>query len=457
MTIDYVRGSLRESLMQTEMERLNRVNDAWLHYTGQSEDVISLGADGSNDNIRINLSRALVSKGVSWLLGADRALTFSIEDDESAEEKLEEAWPIERRSLALNHLAVNGGVVGHTFARLTADGRVVVWDPSNVTPLWDDEDIDHVYEYRNQWTVGFDTDGPSVRRQRVIEQESTWLIIDEESRTSGDSWQELRREVWPYDWAPVFHCQNMPMPNEFWGQADLEQDVLDLIDAIEVIAGYSKKIVRHKGHPLPYTTGEAAKNIEQIDVSVGQFLAIPNEQAKVGQLEATSLEGVLDLYAKLWEAFHYTTRTPPIAFGIINMSNVAEETVELAYSPAVEKTWDKRLTYGPMFTELTGRILELAGTADKRPVPQWGQIIPRSAGAEAAALEADRRMGIVSKETAAEQRGYDWEIEEERLAGEAEVAAETARRMFDAGTGGMPTPPPGNGGPPPRPVIANDA
>jgi hypothetical protein len=109
--------------------------------------------------------------------------------------------------------------------------------------------------------------------------------------------------------------------------------------------------------------------------------------------------------------------------------------VELAYSSAVELTWDKRITYGPMLQELATRLLEMSDQEGLEPMPQWGEIIPRSEGAQVRTLEADRRMRVVSRQTVAERRGYDWKVEEGRLEEEAEAAAEAAERAFNRGAG----------------------
>lgn len=454
MSIDLIRPTIRQEIVESEHERLLRIRRAWEYLLGQSELPLSLSDEGIDDNVRINVAKALVNKGVSWLFGADRALGFGVEDDEETEEALDEIWPVMQRAVTFHHLGVNGAVTGHTFCRMLEDGRIIVWDPSNVTVEWDEEDIERVLEYRYTWTMAGTDDTqllPGVRRQRFIRQEGSWLVVDEKGEGSGEEgWTELARSTWSRPWAPIFHAQNLPMPNEFWGEPDLTTDVLDLIDAMQAVAGSTRKMVRHRGHTLPWSSGQRGEDIAEIDVSLGRWLAFPNKDVKVGQLEAASPEGVKWFYEKLWEAFHYVTRTPPIAFGVMEMANVKEDTVELAYSPAVELTEDKRLTYGPMVSEIAARKLELAGKLPKaeegteaqsvQPMPNWPSVIPKGDRAEAEGLEADRRMGVVSKQTVAEKRGYDWAVEEPRLAEEGKVAAEAAAAAFNRGDG-PPEPP----------------
>lgn len=439
---DLVTDSRTAASADGEIERLQRIGDAWSAYNGTNPLPVKLAADGTDDNVRINLARAIVDKSVSWLFGADRSLAFAIDagtDEASlkAQNTLGELWPEAARASCLHQCGVNGAVTGHVFLRLIAEPevRVIVLDPSNMTVFWDQEDISRVLEYRYEWTA-FDTKDATnyVRRQSIVRDETagTWTITDSESRGNGDVWKTIGEETWPHDWAPIFDCQNLPAPNEYYGAADLEREVLDLLNSMQFVVGYARKLIRHKGHPLPYVIGESAERIAELDVALGRMLAIPNANATIGQLQAGDLGATLDLYALLREALHETTRTPAIAFGT-SMANVAEETVELAFAPAVEKTWDKRITYGPMLTDLAGRILELGGIPDLKPSPQWSQVVPRSAKSEAEALERDLRMGIVSKETASRRRGYEWEIEKSRMADEGEASAESLARAFNAG------------------------
>jgi hypothetical protein len=439
MSDDYIRATRAANLVETEFERLRRIDAAWSAYNGTNVLPVKVGTDGTDDNVRVNLARTIVDKSVSWLFGADRALALAA-DDEGDTARLDELWPINDRASVLAQAGVNGAVTGHVFLRLieAPEIRVVVLDPSNMEVTWDADDFEHVTEFRYEWTtLDDDDDGDGnlvARRQTFTEAEGggSWEIVDYESKASGDNWRETARDTWAHSFAPIFHCQNLPAPNEFWGQSDLEREVLELLDSMQFVLGYARKLLRHKGHPLPYVTGESADRIAELDAGIGRLLVLPNTDAKVGQLTSGDLGAALELYATLREALHETTRTPAIAFGT-SMANVAEETVELAFAPAVEKTWDKRITYGPMISDLAGRILELANLPDRSPSPQWTPVVPRSAKSEAEALERDLRLGLVSRETAARKRGYEWSVELERMNEERRATEEQLAQAFNGG------------------------
>lgn len=446
---DLVAGSIQALVAESEADRLIRIHNAWMHYQGLNELPLTEGADGVDDNVRINLARKIVNKGVSWLFGADRTLKFAITTaegaaDEDAQKELDRLWPLAQRATQLHQLGVNGGISGHCFIRIMevdpatnndVPVRIVVWDPSNVTVKYSQDDIDLVLEYANTWTAIDEEGEPFAKRQRIVldENGTSWSIVDEESRDEGESWVETLTTPWPNPWAPVFHCQNLPAPNEFWGAADLEQDILALIDAIVWVAGYARKLIRHRGHPLPYIIGEEAKKIAELNVALGRLLIVPNSEANIGQLQSADLGATLDFYNLLVAALCDTTSMPAHTFGM-SIANVAEDTMELTFAPAVEKTWDKRITYGPMLASLTARILEVgAGREGLISTPQWTPVVPRSAKSEGEALERDLRMGIVSKETASGKRGYEWSVELDRISEETAAAAEAAAQAFNAG------------------------
>lgn len=420
MPLTPVQQSVMSRVVEEEWERVRRLQRAWAHYYGDAPRACKPTTDGEDDSVRMNLAATIVDKGASWLFGADHALQFAVEGDTTADDRLNEAWPVHRRALTLHQLAVNGGVTGHAFARLHEDARVTVLDPSNMDVKWHEDDVEHVLEFIHTWaTVDRTTMKPVARRQRFVEQSpgALWMIVDEQSADEGDSWTEIDSTAWRHGFPPVFACQNLPAPNEYWGRADLEPDVLDLIEAIEGVASNMRRIVRLFGHPRPYVTGQQADEVRSVAAAVGRMLTFPNQDAKVGQLEMNGdLASSLALYQKLREALCDVARTPAVAFGATSLTNVAEETVELLFAPAVEKTWDKRLTYGPMLTDLTAAILDLAGGASGvTPAPQWPTVVPRSQKSESDQLESDQRMGIVSKQTLAELRGYDWEEEQQRM------------------------------------------
>jgi hypothetical protein len=107
--------------------------------------------------------------------------------------------------------------------------RLLVLDPANVRVRYQDDDIDEVYEYINTWNSLDERGKPVLHRQRTILQDNgLWLVVDEEARPSEyvPLWREVGRRVWPYPWSPMLDCQNLPLPNVYYGEPDLTPDVV---------------------------------------------------------------------------------------------------------------------------------------------------------------------------------------------------------------------------------------
>lgn len=426
---------------ESDAERIQRIARAWDHYQNGPPAPLSVSDDGHDDNVRINYAELIVDKGVSFLFGPT-GLTFQIEQDAAGTTlaRLDEEWPLASRLIALHQLAVNGGVTGHAILRLKRDPtRVYVVDPNTFEAEWDDEDISNVLRYKITWNAAdVEIGEATARRQRFEPVENIWVVYDEVSDAEGDNWRVISEERWPYPWPPIFDCQHLPAPNEYYGKAALETDVLNLTETLSLLASRMNKIVRHNGHPVPYVTGQAAKDIASLDVAIGQMIALPDKDAKVGQLELNAdLTSSITLWRELRQALHEVTKIPEVATGKLeNAGALSGVALSILYGPAVELGSMLRLTYGPMLASLAARILEMAGQRDLVVTPQWPNIIPEDREADATRDEAELRMRVISRQTVSERRGYDWEEEQRRMTDEAEAAAEAAIDAFNRGAGG---------------------
>jgi Phage portal protein, SPP1 Gp6-like len=435
---DYFSSQVRQQADQADRERLERIRRAWEHYDGCAPEPLKVQPGEPDDNVRLVYAQPIVDKGAFYLFGKGGGARPQI-DDEKILAELEQAWP--GRQLAHLKLATNGGVTGHSWAKLTRtpDGpRVLVLDPSNVTCELGDEDIETAESYCIQWTVvDAYTGNVKARRQRIVPLGAVWEIIDEESAGDDASWTLIARETWAYDWPPIFGAQNRPAPNEYYGRADLEPATLDLIESIEAVVSNANRIARLHGHPLPFATGESASSIQELDVSIGRFLALPDPASRVGQLEMKSdLAAHVALYERMREALREITMLPEVTSGKLeNAGSLSGVALAILYGPLIELTEVKRLTYGPMISEMDRRVIELATSTDPGVLGiTWPEVAPEDAQAETQALEADQRMKIVSRQTLAEKRGYDWDVEEPRLQDEAAASADAMAKAFAAGS-----------------------
>lgn len=448
-----------------EKERRDQARRAWNYYEGESPKPLRLTPDGFDDNVRINYARLIVDKGVSFLVG--KGPEFQADANTNVRSKvetdIEAIWKNSGGLIGMQRLAVNGGVAGHTYAKIvpaSAPGdlaRIVALDPQNLTLKWRQDDHESIYEYRITWTE-WDADARRMigRRQRHVENEggSSWTIIEERSAEVGNRWNEMRREAWSYPFPQIVHGQNLPAPNRVYGRADLEADVLDLISAIEFATSNVNRILRFHAHPLWYTDAEGG--LETLNRAIGRIVRFP-KGTTIDKLEMDSdLTAPLSLIAELRQALHEITRIPEIAVGKVeNIGALSGVALQILYQPLLELTETKRQTYGDIYTESTRRALIVSGRPDVEVTITWPEMLP----SDSETLIADQTLGIVSKRTLAGKRGYDYDVEAARIEeekGSAPAATERALGgMLDAMNGapadGEPSPAAPFGMPPPAP------
>lgn len=428
-----------------EKDRREHFKRAWNYYEGESPKPLRVTPDGFDDNVRINYARLIVDKGVSFLVG--KGPEFQIDANTSVKSKLEEEvdliWKGSGGLIGKQRLAVNGGVSGHTFAKIVpAAGagdlaRIVALDPQNLTMKWRQDDHESIYEYRITW-VEWDADRRRMigRRQRHVENEggASWEVIEERSAEVGDRWTEISRTPWPYPFSQIVHGQNLPAPNQVWGRADLEADVLDLISAIEFATSNVNRILRFHAHPLWYTDAEGG--LETLNRAIGRIVRFP-KGTSINKLEMDSdLSAPLALIAELRQALHEITRIPEIAVGKVeNVGALSGVALQILYQPLLELTETKRQTYGDVYTESTRRALIVSGRPDVEVTITWPEMLP----SDSDTLTADQALGIVSKRTLAGKRGYDYDVEAARIEEEKGSAPGATERalgtMLDAMNG----------------------
>jgi hypothetical protein len=427
------RTHIADLAAQADQARLRRIERAWKAYDGDAPKPLRTERGEPDDNVRLDYARLIVDKGVSFLAGKG-GVTIQVQDDSAAAlVALDQAWPEERRHLDLHNLAVNGAVTGHAWIRLYETGRVQVLDPANVTAEWDGDDIEQATRLIVSWDT-LDDQGLGVARRHVIEPDNpaspaSWSITVQDTDEHG-TWRTLRTHPWPHRYPPLVGCQNLPSPNTYYGAADLEPAVLDLLEQIEAVASDMRRLVRFHGHPTPIVFGEDSSRIQELDVSIGGMLCIPSETARLGQLQVAELGSSSTLYDVLKTALLETTRTPKIALGdTTNAGPVTGVALKVEYEPIIEKTETKRLTYGALLRQTAERVLDLTGHPGMGVSLSWPELTPSDPQGETASNEAELRMGVVSKQTVAEKRGHDWQQESQRIGDEA--ARGQAR--FDAG------------------------
>lgn len=429
-----------KNVYDAQHERLVRIRDAWACYQGNYPKALKPTRSDPQgaDNIRINFAAPIVDKGVSFLLGKD--LDFEVEGAKEgpSDTWLDAFWAQNKQMSLLHLLAMNGGVTGDVFVRLMLPDarkqqqypRVVNLDPATVTPVFDMDDYEDVVGWLVQWNAVDPSTGRAVVRRTIYEpQGATWLITDQISRGDQTVWMPWGPPVtWPYPWSPILHCQNLPMPNEFYGISDIEQHVLSINNAVNFVLSNMARIVRTHAHPKTWATGTTAK---QIDISVDQMVCLP-QNATMQNLEMqTDLGSSLELYKRLKELLHEVARVPEVATGKVDglgpLSGVA---LKILYQSLIEKNQTKQLFYGDLLQELNCRALEIGKQPESTIIIHWQDPLPKDVKDEAEAALILEQVGV-SKNTVLTELGYDPEAEAEKCAEEAQTAADLGSQLLD--------------------------
>ncbi len=437
-------NGLAETLRAQEGDRLERMRRAWDNYYGRMSDTIKVKPGQPDDNVKINFNRLIVDKGVSFLFG--HKVEFDIggdqgetQPDEAAEEWLDQVWEANRKDTLLHKLALNGGVCGTAFLKIQLRPgdvpRLVLVDPETVQVTTAPDDVERIERFVIAYTSQDLNGDPVMVRQTVTRNGQTWLIVDEigNPKAPMNMWRETGRSVWPYAFPPIFCCQNLPAPSEFWGVSDLEDDVTGLVRAISFSASNTQRVIRYHGHPKTVASGITASELR---MGVDETVILPNPDAKVYNLEMQSdLTASISFYKELKSALHETSHVPEVATGKVEstggLSGVA---LEILYQPILERTHVKQLMYGDMLKELCAALLEIGGYPGQTIELIWPEVLPRDPLAERQAALIDQQLGV-SNDTLMTKLGYDPETEAQKKAAQQPSMAEAMLTAFDQNTG----------------------
>lgn len=408
---------------------------AWQFYTGNPPRPLTPRKGEPDDNLILSFGRLLVNKGVSYLFGQEVASEISDKDSTNGPHSakrvsgvtqawLDECWRRNRRTLFLQKLAVNGGITGHAFAKIVAAStpaqgnfpRVIVLDTQLVDVIWSDNDYEDVIQY----TITNPPVAETQTRQLVQKlQDGSWSLVDQQriGTDQDNEWETVATTPWPWDFPPIVECQNLPAPNQFWGESDLTDDVLHILRAINRQASQINKIIRVHAYPKTWSRGMGAKTV---NIGIDEIINLPSATAELHNLEMQSdLASSINFLEGLISKLCFITAVPKVAFGDPDgLGAVSGVSMQLRFAPLVEKTEGKRLTYGALIQELDRRLCALGGWGEHILTQQhWFELLPNDPLMERQYLVLDDSLGV-STETILEKLGYDPKLEAKRKAAE---------------------------------------
>lgn len=437
-----------KEILAEEQARLTQYQRAWDFYFGRHPQPLKVKPDQPNDNVIVNFAGLIVDKGVSFLFGDEPIfdLNPNSKSESPAEKWLKECWRVNKKMQLLQKAATNGGVCGHVFIKIvpgqspspTGIGqfpRLILQSPEYVHVVTDPDDIDQVWTYIIQYPAR-GINGERLVIRQVIErtEAGSWEIVDQVS-TNGGPFVARQGIPWPYRWPPIIDCQNLPSPNEYYGIADIEDHVLKLNFALSFTLSNLQRIIRYHAHPKTIARGVSKSEFAQLPTDTNTIYFLPNANSELTNLEMLSdLSSSIEFYKRTKENLHEVARMPEVATGKVEdagaLSGVA---LQILYQPLVEKTKQKRLTYGEMLVELCRRLLEMGGYGETNLVTiQWPEVLPKDMLQERNAALIDKQLGA-SEDTLLTRLGYNPDDERKKRELNSEDMAEKMLGAFERG------------------------
>lgn len=390
------------------------------HYDGAAPDPLAANGDGYfRDIVKPNLGRYTVD-GFTAVCGITKV---KITTDETAaitdaEAFVEAAWPEARRAAVLAKLRTYGGVSGHSFARVvpTGDGlRVIALDPAAVTVRTDPMDAERALAYEH--TVALTENGrTSYRRQthtRVADaagRTTGWEITEATSR-DGAKWVTVGEPVaWNSPLCQIVDAPNLLSAMGYYGTADLEDDVLDLIEAGAYALSNAARVARYLP-PIEKTqgliSGDDKRAYERRGPGSVVHFSDESQDASIVEPSGVAITKLIELYREISGELARVTAYPDLtATDVALFGGSSGRALEVRLAPMIARVEALRANYGALVVGIVERLFAFSGIEPPTVRVSWPSILPADPVADAD-LAAKRQSLGASAETVLETAGLD--------------------------------------------------
>ncbi len=468
----------RYQMTDADRKRVKRIADAWQAYCGDLDKPLQTLPGQPDDNVLTNRMQAVVDRGVDFLFGKEIEISVEEGAPQEAQNFLNQTWGRkEQRIPLLQKLAMNGAVCGQAFLRIVPEPngtfRLVVVDPSTVFVKTAPQDCETVLLYCIQYESDEpDSTGRAVRIQyreeisRIdpdhdgddgnpfADVDATWQIQHWSRIGERGPWTPAGEPImWPYPFPPLFSCQNLPNPNDFWGRPDITPDLIGVNTALNLVQSNINRSEKLYGNPLIYATGTGE---QIIDIKPGKIIGLPLSESKIVAVQLhTDVANALTFANNLRSDIDEQSAVPGVATGRLaelprgNLSGIA---IELLFMPLLKKTDKKRCLYGELIIDVSKALLVLNRmSGDIEIMLAWQSPLPSDDLPSVQSAIAKKEIGI-SNTTLMRELGYDpdEELELNQAEDEQKLIAFSRGQGLPPGVPGAPKLP-GQLYPPPAP------
>lgn len=434
-------------------ERIAELEKNIRYYEGDQKIPLKVKPGQDNDNLLINWVGLAVDRSNAMLLGG--GVDFVFPDKESKRAVwLNDVWNANKKKIFLKRAALDGEVSGTYFIEIMPDAkrykdalypRLVLLDPRLMTIETDPLDIEDVIQYVFEMRLD---DNTAVRKivRRIGEEDmlpvaeragedtnlpNMWIVEWFEMTNITGRWirNDAKTYTWPYDFPPIIHGQNLPSIHAVNGMPGVK-GLDDIQDKHNFVTSNNLKVIRYHGHPKTWARGLPV-NAKLGTASWGaeEMITSTSPETVISNLEMQSdLAASRNIAMDLKHSISEQSRTVDTDTLAANSGNLTQFVLQAIYSDALAKAGTRRELYGEVLEELNRRLLIIGGFEGTESIPpevKWGNPLPANKTEDAGIILADLAAQLVSKETAATQRGYKWagdDGEDEKIKNEAALS-----------------------------------
>lgn len=419
-----------DATTQAMKERIERVDEYKAFYQGDQPPQLKVKPGKHDDNVTVNLTSLIIDKSVSALVGdpADgEGVTWEFETlNENAVNWLDEVWSANNKEIFIHKNALSGAISGFPVIKIVPDGegniKLINMDSDIVFLETNPQDKEDITGFVIRWLT--EEDGRQVSYKEETRPQGSIWIIDTKRFKGGNNWELINSVTWPYAFPPILAWQNLPSL-DLYGTSDV-QNIIPLQNRLNYTVSNISKIIRLFSHPQMY-----GKNLSK-QILDGRLEMGPDEMPMFtgdGSIEQiapiSDMGGALEFANYLREAMFAISREVDIQTIKDKVGTITNFGLKVMYRDFLDKLGTKRMLYGNAYQELNRRLLILGGFEGEVCTLYWPAPLPENEIEETTAIKTDMELGLLSKQTAQEKRGYDHEQEAERMA-EEKMASDNA-------------------------------
>lgn len=404
------------------------------YYNGAHRRPLKITGLGKDYNVITNHAKTIVDRSVSMLVGAGVEFDLPGEGESEQDKVIDLVWNANKKDVLLHDLVQFGSIYGTPALKIIPDGkqaldgtvttRLVALNPYNLSIFTASDDIENVQAYVYRWTAG-----DTAWREVTQKLEGVWWVtVQKLDRTTGNKWEIVGEPIkWEFDFAPIVHGKNLPNAGRVYGYSDIE-GIIDLQDRYNEAQSNRNKILSLQAWAQKYIIGgkfprtKDEQGNEFLDTGPDKAIEISNVGAEVGILQPDGdLESSRDFTNDIRRDMFDIAATVDHDAMKDKVGQLTNFGLRVLFKNELAKNATKQLLYGDLLLSVNNRLLQLAGYKGANADPGkvvFGDALPSNDTEAVKTLTDEKALGIVSNETIAKARGYDWKEEQARLANE---------------------------------------